>query len=81
MAGRNYSLVNYFNRLAEERKPTLAFSGKGKRDWERWREQLSAKLQELCGEWPEPVSLNPEVIYRFDEGDFVREKVVLVYRL
>lgn len=77
MAGRNYSLVNYFNRLAEERKPTLAFSGEGKRDWERWREQLSVRLRELCGEWPEPVSLNPEVIYRVDEADFVREKVVL----
>jgi dienelactone hydrolase len=77
MANRNYSLVDYFNALAEERKPLLTFTGTTTADWKRWREQFSAKLMELCGEWPESVPLSPEVVYRVDEGDSVREKVVL----
>lgn len=50
MAARNYSLASYLNRLAEERKPALAFAGAGKQDWERRRGQPSATLRELCGE-------------------------------
>ncbi len=76
MANRNYSLMGYFNALAEERKPILTFAGASKDDWLHWREQFAAKLMELCGEWPEPVPLAPDVTYRVDEGDFVREKVV-----
>lgn len=77
VAARNYSLMEYFNRLAEERRPSLTFAGETKGDWERWRGELSAKMLELCGEWPEGVPLNPDVVYRVDEGDFIREKVVL----
>jgi dienelactone hydrolase len=77
MAARNFSMIEYFNRLAEERKPELSFDGSTKEDWERWRGEFSAKLSELCGEWPDPVPLDPEVVYEVDEGDFVREKVVL----
>lgn len=76
MANRNYSLVDYFNALAAERRPLLTFGGSTAADWRRWREQFSAKLKELCGEWPEAVPLAAEVVYRVDEGDFVREKVV-----
>jgi dienelactone hydrolase len=83
VAARNYCLGDYFNRLAvearlaEERKPALSFTGETRADWERWRGELSAKLMELCGEWPEAVSLKAEVVYSVDEGDFIREKVVL----
>jgi dienelactone hydrolase len=77
MAGRNYSLTDYFNQLAAERRPTLTFSGETTADWQSWRDQFSAKLRELCGEWPEPVPLKAENIYRVDEGEFVREKVVV----
>jgi len=79
MANRNFSMIEYFNRLAEERRPVLTFQGETKADWERWREQFSAKLLELCGEWPQPApgGLNAETIYSCDEGDFVREKVVI----
>lgn len=77
MANRNYSLADYFNRVAAERRPCLSFSGETMSDWESWRASLASKLRELCGEWPEPVPLNAETIYTVDEGDFIREKVVL----
>ena len=77
MASRNFSMIEYFNRLAEERMPSLTFTGSSKREWERWREEFSARLLELCGEWPEAVPLNAETLYSVDEGEFVREKVVL----
>lgn len=77
MAARKFSMMDYFNRVAEERKPQMTFEGETKADWERWREQLSGKLLELCGEWPEPVPLSPDVVYSRDEGDFVREKIVI----
>jgi dienelactone hydrolase len=77
MAARNYSMWDYLNKVAAERKPRLTFEGKSKADWERWRGEFSAKLMELCGEWPQQVDPKPEVIYSVDEGDFLREKVVI----
>jgi len=68
MAARNYSMWDYLNNLAAERKPLLTFEGKTKADWERWRREFSAKLMELCGEWPQQVDPKPEVIYSLDEG-------------
>ncbi len=77
MAGRNYSMWDYLNEVAAERKPRLTFEGTTREDWERWREEFSAKLMELCGEWPERVDPKPEVLYRVEEDGFMREKVVI----
>lgn len=77
MANRNYSMMQYFNKVAAERRPLLTFAGKTKADWARWRGEFSAKLRELCGEWPQAVDPRPDVIYAVDEGEFVREKVVI----
>ncbi len=77
MAKRSFSLIEYFNRVAEEHTPALTFGGETKADWERWREQFSAKLRELSGKWPEPVPLEPELIYSVEEEDFIRQKVVI----
>ncbi len=70
-------MVEYFNRLAQERRPSLTFTGETRADWARWREAFSSRLRQLCGEWPQPVPLNVETISRIDEGPFVREKIVL----
>ncbi len=77
MAGRNYSMTEYFNRRAAELEPELTFTGRSKADWQRWRKRFRAKMLELLGEWPGQVPPRPEVLYRVDEGDFVREKVVI----
>lgn len=74
---RNFSVVEYFNRLAEEGRPTLSFLGETHADWAAWREQFLERLRMLCGEWPEAVPLDAVTIDRHDEGAFVREKVVL----
>lgn len=70
-------MVEYFNRLARERRPVLSFTGETHDGWARWREAFSAKLLELCGEWPQEVPLNPQIVDRVDEGEFTREKIVL----
>ncbi len=44
MASRNYSMIEYFNHLAEERRPSLTFTGSTKREWERWRKELTSTL-------------------------------------
>ena len=77
MSGRNFSMVEYFNRLAKERRSVLTFTGESSAEWARWRQAFSAKLLELCGEWPQPVPLNAEAVSRVDGGQFIREKVVL----
>jgi hypothetical protein len=77
MSERNFSMVEYFNRRAEERRPELSFKGKTKADWKRWQKLFRTRMMELCGEWPKPVPLNPEIIYSMDEGDFIRQKVVI----
>jgi dienelactone hydrolase len=77
MANRNYSMMQYFNKVAAERKPLLTFAGKTRAEWEKWRREFAAKLMELCGEWPQQVDPSPEVIYAVDEGEFLREKVVI----
>lgn len=77
MTARNFSMVEYFNLLAQERRPALTFTGETRADWSRWRDAFSAKLLELSGEWPQPVPLNTQTADRADEGDFVRERVVL----
>jgi dienelactone hydrolase len=74
---RNFSVVEYVNRLAEERRPALSFFGGTRAEWATWREQFLDRLRTLCGEWPEAVPLDAETVERRDEGAFAREKVVL----
>lgn len=76
MARRDYSLTQYFQRVAEARTPKLTFRGASYADWQEWRTQFEPKVRELCGEWPQPVPLEAEVVYRVEEEDFFREKVV-----
>ena len=39
MANRNFSMIDYFNRIAAEWKPLLGFEGKTKKDWQGWRKK------------------------------------------
>ena len=77
MARRDFSMLQYFNRLAEKHVPQLAFGGKTKDDWREWHEKAHAKLIELLGEFPKPVDLSPEVVYSVEEDGLVRERVIL----
>lgn len=60
----------------EEQEPSLAFSGSTREEWKRWRARFLDQLQALLGETPPAVPLDPEVLERHDEGDYIREKVI-----
>ena len=84
MAERNFSMVDYFNRRAEDWRPALSFDGPGNgermgnpaTDWVRWQAEASRKLTQLLGEFPEPVEMNAEVVYSVLQNGLVRERVV-----
>lgn len=76
MARRQFSMVEYFNKRAQEWAPLLSFRGQTVADWQAWREKAYAKFVELLGEFPKPVELAPDVIYSIREGDLIRERVV-----
>ena len=49
MANRNFSMIEYFNRRCAEVRPRLAFGGRSKTDWQRWRRRLLTELKRLPG--------------------------------
>ncbi len=77
MAHRNFSMVEYFKRLAERHVPELAFRGESLEDWEDWHERAHAKLIELLGEFPQPVDLAADTVYGIEEDGLIRERVIL----
>jgi hypothetical protein len=76
MAKRNFSMVEYFNKIAEDWQPELAFRGSTREEFEQWHEEAYAKYMELLGRFPEPVDLDPEVVYSIEEDGIIRERVI-----
>ena len=76
MTQRNFSMEKYWNTLAENHRPRMAFNGESRQDWEDWEAQARAKLLELLGPFPERVPLNAEVEYAVNDKGIVRERVV-----
>lgn len=76
MANRNFSMVDYFNRIAAKHKPELAFSGKTKADWSKWRKKAYPKLLEILGEFPKPAPLKAETVAVVEENGVIKERVV-----
>ena len=76
MANRDFSMVEYFNRIAAKHTPELSFKGKTKQDWQAWRRKAHKKYMELLGEFPKPSPLNAEVVYSIEDSGLIREKVV-----
>ncbi len=77
MAKRNFSMIEYFNKRAQDWVPLLAFQGSTPADWQAWRVQALPKLLELLGEFPQPVDPAPDVIYASEEDGIIRERVIL----
>jgi Abhydrolase family len=73
---RNFSINEYWNRIAADFEPLLRFKGTSQADWESWHAEAYAKFMELLGAFPEPVDLDPEVEYSVEDGDLIRERVV-----
>ena len=76
MANRNFSMVEYFNRIAESHVPELSFTGRTKRDWQAWRRKAYPKLLELLGAFPKPAPLRAEVVASVEENGVIKERVV-----
>lgn len=76
MANRNFSMVDYYNKLADDHKPELRFTGRSKKDWSAWRKKARAKLLELLGEFPRPAPLRAEVVAAVEENGVIKERVV-----
>ena len=76
MAGRNFSMIDYFKHRAESWTPRLAFQGDTRADWEAWRVDARDKLLEVLGDFPKPVDLAAEVLYSVEDDGLIRERVV-----
>lgn len=76
MANRKYSMVDYFNKIAEKHKPELAFSGRTLKDWKAWRKTAYAKFRELLGEFPKPAPLKADVSAQVEENGVIKEYLV-----
>ena len=77
MAHRNFSMVDYFNRLAAEHEPELSFRGSTRDEWQAWHGAARARLEELLGPRPAKVDPAAEVVYSVEEDGLVRERIVL----
>jgi dienelactone hydrolase len=73
MANRNFSLQDYFIQRGKQITPSMAFQGG---DVENWQRNLKETVLQLLGDFPAPVNLNPEVIWRVEEDGLIKEKVV-----
>ncbi len=73
----NVRLERWFAALHENRARRLSFSPRRAADLESWQATVREVLIEEMGGWPQPaVPLDPEVTDRFDEGAWVRERVL-----
>jgi len=76
MAGRQFSMIEYFNRRCREIEPRLSFRGKTKQEWQAWRSELLAELRKLLGEFPDPVPLDAEVVWETEEDGLIKQRIV-----
>lgn len=74
MSDRNLSPMTMFQRWAAEHKPILAFQGKSKRDFVRWKEQALPAVLATLGDRPERVSPNPELIVEWEHDGLIKQR-------
>ncbi|RPJ06841.1 MAG: hypothetical protein EHM28_09235 [Spirochaetaceae bacterium] len=74
----NFSLSEYWNRIASSHVPRMSYSAccASGEEFHAWRKKASEKLREIMGDMPRSVSLNSEVISHETLGDLVRERIV-----
>jgi len=77
MAHRNFSMIEYLNRLAQGHVPELSFPGGGRRQWADWHAKALAKLEELLGPYPRKADPAPDVVYSVEEDGLIRERIII----
>lgn len=73
---RVFSPQQYWNELTEDWQPEMSFRTSGK-DFDSWKREALPKLKELLGTFPQKVPLDAEVEYSVDQGDYIRQRVVM----
>lgn len=76
MAGRVFTMMEYWNLRAGEHRPVLSFGGASPADWQAWQEKAYPTLLELLGPFPEPAEPEAEVEYSEEAEGLIRERVV-----
>jgi len=76
MAKRNFSMVDYFDKVAAQWEPLMSFRGVCQPEFEEWHAKASEKYFELLGDFPEPVELEPDVVFSIEEDGIIRERVI-----
>jgi hypothetical protein len=74
---KTFSMVEYFKQVAEQWQPELGFTKDNVADFANWHSQALNKLKALLGAFPPQVPLNPQVIYSVEDGDVIRQRVIL----
>jgi dienelactone hydrolase len=73
MAGRNFSLLDYFIEYSKGTGPLLAYRGG---DFLEWQSKLRSKIMELLGNFPKSVEPREETIWTVEEDGLIKEKIV-----
>ena len=74
---RNYSTLRYLMRLRDNIKPALAFNASTIDEWKQWNTSLRKKLLDIFSIGGLRCPLNVETVETIDQGDYIREKIVL----
>ena len=77
MPERNFSTEKYWNKTAEGFIPEYSFTGQTKADWEKWRAPAFDSLMRVLGAFPKKAPLNPHVEYTIEDGELIRQKVII----
>ncbi|MCD6350597.1 MAG: alpha/beta fold hydrolase [Armatimonadetes bacterium] len=77
MAQRNLDLQRWVEYVYEHRPRRLSFADRKSEELPQWQAELRAKVVELMHGWPEEVPLEPEVTEEHDDGQYIRQRVLL----
>jgi dienelactone hydrolase len=72
-----FHITPYLRRLINEHPPRLAFAADNREQWRAWRKDLRDKVYDLLAPWPQPSRLAQEIVRVSDQGDHLREEIVL----
>jgi len=76
--GRNLTMDGYFEELYRSRSPLLKCMAQNEEAFHSWRGQFRAMLEHGMGGYPtEEVEPDPLVTDRHDEGDYLRERLLI----
>ncbi len=74
---KRFHITPYLHRQLKAHSPQMTFSAIDSASWAEWRVALRNKLHDLLSPWPERIPLAPETLSITDEGDYLREEIIL----